>query len=602
MGNKWELINTEEMKNGWTNEVDANEPLRVDISSLNLKAEKYRFAVRVRRVGFQGVYTNLYGDYDNAYPFNLTVEAQNSMNLNEEMLMDKDTFAKNDQLIVKGVNSAPENTQYKLHLYDVKNNQWLTNLTEYSETIDYDLSNIPEGTYILDTWAKDENSSNKYDGWKLKVITIDSSMINISDVENIKASVKRYERYKMPNTIMATLEDGSSPLKAVVWDSEANTTKAGVYETYGTVLGSENKVKLTLTVEETFGNTNGNILNLGLIAKKDDYVYYSESSDLGKLYRAKSVGEEIIKISDDSVSFINIFEDYVYYTNISDNNCIYRIKLDGTGRKKLTSTGFVNTIVQDGWIYCTDDENLNIYKISVDGSVIKKLNKEPSININVTNDRIYYNSVNDDLKIYRLTKDGTYKTKVSNDTAGYLSVDDDYIYYLNLDDASKIYKVKTDGTGKTKVYDSSCGYLNLGNNGRLYFLDFNLNHIAYIDTNDNEKLYPLQNAGQFLNVIDEYVYHMGLEPLGMFRAKNEGPESFPFGKYYKTVDDVTIAAIEGSEDNLPSYVDAITVNNEKSTARVLWDIENVDTSTNGKRIYEGIIIDCDMKVKATVTY
>jgi hypothetical protein len=600
MANKWQLVNTEEMTNGWTSEVAANAPLRVDISSLKLKVEKYRFAIRVRRVGFKGSFSNQYGDYDNAYPFNLTVEAQNPMKLNEEMLMDKYTFNKNDQLTVKGVKLAPEATQYKLHLYDVKNNKWLTNLTEYANSIDYDLSNIPEGTYILDAWTKSATSNNKYDGWKLEVINVTSSVAMVSYAENFKVTVKRYERYKMPKTVMVTLADDSRALKAMVWDSEANTTEPGVYEIYGTVLGSYNKVKLTLTVEETLGNTNGNILNLGIVAKNGDYMYYSESSDLHKLYRAKSTGEEITKLSDDSILFINIFKDYIYYTNLSDNNSLYRINLDGTDRKKLTSTGFINTIVQDDWIYCTDDKELNIYKISLDGSVVKKLNSESSINLNVTNDRIYYNNVDDSLKIYRIAKDGTGKTKVLNDTAGYISVLDNYIYYLNLDDESKIYKVKTDGTDKAKVYNASSGYLNLAANGRLYFLDFSMNHIAYIDTKDNEQLYPLQNSGEFLNVIDEYVYYISSERLGMFRTKNEGPEFLPFGKYYKSVDDVILNAVKDTSPDLPLDVDVVTINGDKSTARVLWNTESVDTSIEGKHIYEGTIIGSDMKAKAIV--
>jgi len=357
------------MKDSWTSAVDANEPLKVDISSLKLKGESYRFAIRVKRVGFQGTYKNQYGDYDNVYPFNLTVEANNPMKLNDEMLINKDSFAKNDQLIISGVKSALENTQYKLHLYDVKNNKWLNNLTEYGKIINYDLSDLPVGTYVLNIWAKNEASSNKYDGWKLKVININSSVNKISSIEDIQSTVKRYESYKMPRTLVTTLSDGSKTSKAVFWDSEANTKKAGVYQIEGTVLGSDKKAKLTLTVEETYGNTNGNILNLGLVAKDGDYIYYSESGDSDKLYRSKSTGEDITKISD-----------------------------DGTDRKKLTSTGFINTIVQDGWIYCTDDVDLNIYKISLDGSVVKKLNSEASLNLTITDDRIYYINADDALK------------------------------------------------------------------------------------------------------------------------------------------------------------------------------------------------------------
>lgn len=164
-------------------------------SSLNLKTNYYRFAIRVKRYGVKGTYSNSYREYDNAYPFNLTIEDNNPMTLNGDMIIDKDVFLKNDQLVVNGVISIPENTQYKLHLYDVQNNKWLTNLTNYSDSIDYDLSNIPVGTYVLNIWAKNTSSLKKYDGWKLKVIKVTSSLINVTKVDDISDSVYTNDRY-----------------------------------------------------------------------------------------------------------------------------------------------------------------------------------------------------------------------------------------------------------------------------------------------------------------------------------------------------------------------------------------------------------------------
>lgn len=66
------------------------------------------------------------------------------------------------------------------------------------------------------------------------------------------------------------------------------------------------------------------------------------------------------------------------------------------------------------------------------------------------------------------------------------------------------------------------GYLNLGDNGRLYFLNINANRMAYIDTLDKDKVYPMQNPGHFLNVIDEYVYRVYLDSLGMFKKYRDG--------------------------------------------------------------------------------
>jgi hypothetical protein len=70
---KWEIYNAPGMTDGWTGPVNPKEPLKLDLSSLNLKTDKYRFAIRVRRYGVPGKYKNPYGDYDYAYPFNLDV-------------------------------------------------------------------------------------------------------------------------------------------------------------------------------------------------------------------------------------------------------------------------------------------------------------------------------------------------------------------------------------------------------------------------------------------------------------------------------------------------------------------------------------------------
>jgi hypothetical protein len=60
----WKLIDNADMNGGWTKPIDAQTPMLVDISNLNLEAAKYRFAIRVRRVGVKGLKQNSYGDYD----------------------------------------------------------------------------------------------------------------------------------------------------------------------------------------------------------------------------------------------------------------------------------------------------------------------------------------------------------------------------------------------------------------------------------------------------------------------------------------------------------------------------------------------------------
>lgn len=172
MGNNWKLIEADNMVEGWTRPSEANEAITVDLTALNLKAGYYRFAIRVRRVGYKGKYENYYGDYDNAYPFTISVLDKSNINLNGDMITNKTDFQQNEELVISEVQGAEEDTLYKLHLYDVNNNKWLGNLTDYDKNINYHLNNLAPGTYLIDIWGKRSGSDKKYDGWKLKLINV----------------------------------------------------------------------------------------------------------------------------------------------------------------------------------------------------------------------------------------------------------------------------------------------------------------------------------------------------------------------------------------------------------------------------------------------
>ena len=506
MGNEWQLINNEDMVEGWTKEIDAHEPLKVDISNLNLKKEFYRFAIRVKRVGVKGTYENKYGDYDNAYPFNLTVNDKNPMTLNGDMIMDKDVFLKNDQLVVNGVTSTPSNTQYKLHLYDVQNNKWLTNLTDYSNSIDYDLSNIPERTYILNIWAKSTYSSKKYDGWKLKVIKVTSDLMNITKTENLSDSVSKNARYVLPNKVLATLENGSKKPKSIIWDSEAYTEQGGITEILGTVLGYNEKVKLTLNVENDFGNSFGNIMNTGSFADNKDNIYYKEVNDKNNLYYIDKKTNEISKLLDYNVSYMNISDDYIYYSG----SRISRIKTNGTDFKVLSNNSASEMIVEKDWIYYSNESDSGkLYKIRTDGTSNVKISNDNGLFMNIVDDYIYYTNFSDNKSIYKIKKDGTGRTKLNGDSSEYINVINGWIYYSNASDGFKIYKVNINGTGRTKVTDTSGTYLNYSN-GKLVFVNTKTHDLNYIDSSNQVKTIELAikdiKNPIFISVIGDDVY------------------------------------------------------------------------------------------------
>ena len=598
MNGKWELINNEDMVDEWTKPTNTSEPVKVNLSKLNLKPELYRFAIRVRRVGVEGKYKNQYGNYDDAYPFNVTVSSNANIKLSGNLLMDKTDYGKNDQLKISGIEGAAQNTKYMLHLYDTVNNKWLTNLTDYSDKIDYDLSNIPEGTYIVDVWGKNSSGAQKYDGWKLKVIKVTSDLVKISNVEDTKVIVKRNARYVLPQSVTVTLEDGSKLSKPVEWNTQVDTRKAGVYELYGTVLGSDKKAKLTLVVEETMGNTSGNILNLGIVAEKDGWIFYSNYSDDGKLYKANKDGKNITKVCDDNAFYINVVGDWIYYANTLDELKIYKIKTDGTNRTKILGIGAEQITVVNDWIYFINDlEDFKIYKVKTDGTALTKINNDESINLNFKDDFIYYSNLSDDGKIYKIRIDGVGRTKVNNDTSAFINVVEDWIYYCNASDNQYVYKIKTNGTERTRVIDEAATFLNVTNDS-IYYLDLlNEGRVVRRDLTGSRESRKLQSwdFGFFINVIDNLVFY-GIEEDDFIHyvLRDEVSMGMRFGIDIVSVRESNLTVRKGNTREslmrfVPSTVSAIGVDGREKILPVSWNIGEIDTTKEGEYVYEATL-------------
>lgn len=445
MDSKWKLVNNKYTVKGWTRSVSGNMPIIFDISDLKLKADYYRFAIRIRRVGERGKYSNEYGDYDYAFPFALNVVKNSNIDLNSEMLIEKFQYTRNEKLIIDGVKNNSQNSQYKLHLYDVKNNRWLTELTQYKNKIEYNLRKIPQGIYVVDIWAKESNSSSKYDGWKLKIINVNS-----------EESDEIYDKDK--------------------------------------------------------GNTSGNILNLGMVAEKDDWIYYADHSQRGKLYKMKNDGSSKIKLSDNKALYINVIDEWIYYCNISDNKKIYKVKTDGSCTTKISDDSAEQITVRDGWIYYLNaTATYKMYKIRTDGTNKTKLNNDISLNINLEDQYIYYTNVSDSNKIYRIKIDGTERTKLIDDKSGFLNVDHGYIYYSNISDNSKIYKAEINGRYKKKLSDRWAMFINV-REGWIYYSNIREDSHVYrmkTDGSYNEKI--VDSSAVFNNVVNGYIYFESLD-------------------------------------------------------------------------------------------
>ena len=189
----------------------------------------------------------------------------------------------------------------------------------------------------------------------------------------------------------------------------------------------------------TAGNTPGNGLNNGYLARQGNWVYYANPYDGMKLYKSRLIGtEERIKLSDDSVSGINVVGEWIYYVNRSRSYRLYKMRIDGTGAQCLSDVDNLNrsvrtrphVFVMDGRIYYHSD---SLRSISLEGMNRQKLSDETNIQYFAPSGEWIYFSKSGDMEegLFRMRRDGTGKVRVYDRKIRGLTVDGDFVYIIN---------------------------------------------------------------------------------------------------------------------------------------------------------------------------
>jgi len=175
------------------------------------------------------------------------------------------------------------------------------------------------------------------------------------------------------------------------------------------------------------GNTPGNLSNGGVATIQGDWIYFSNFADWKRLYKMKTDGSGLTKLSDEPFVFgINAVGDWLYYYSLSyDDRRIRKMKIDGTEEIVLGEDKVRGLAVRGDWIYYV---NLS--------------------------DKVKHGSYEHGT-LYKMKTDGTQKTKLSPLGAQNFLVDADWIYYDGIDNTgnNKLWRVKTDGTEHQLLFD-----------------------------------------------------------------------------------------------------------------------------------------------------
>ncbi|WP_417204691.1 DUF5050 domain-containing protein [Acetoanaerobium sticklandii] len=273
----------------------------------------------------------------------------------------------------------------------------------------------------------------------------------------------------------------------------------------------------------SIGNSSGNISNSGIATTQDDWIFYVSSvgeqkgiykekydgseksritpedikdpyslnvvgdwlyfienkstSSLGgsswisstdqKMYKIKTDGSELTKLSNDDIREIVVTDKEIFFNNISDNNRIYKMDLNGFNSTSISDGKTMELVLYNNDIYYvdfSDQDNMNICKITTDGNDWKMIISEPNTNwiknVIIYDDTVYYiyddNDYNSSLKTSDL--DGNNKKTIIHDVSAF-NIIDDKVYAYTYEEG--VFKYNIDGSGKEKLTIDSTYSINL---------------------------------------------------------------------------------------------------------------------------------------------
>ncbi len=205
-----------------------------------------------------------------------------------------------------------------------------------------------------------------------------------------------------------------------------------------------------------------------------------------------------------STQIMDLSEWFVF-GNPDDNNKLYKIKSNGTELTKLSDSKYEGLRPLTNWIYYIDRQELNnsgrLCRVQYDGTNQQTMTSERVEGFCVTENYVFYILDNN---IYRIQLDGSSKMKLisDNDKIYTLMHYEDYIYYNT---NNGIYKIHTNGQDHTCIIDG-------------YYYQFALSGNKIFYHNDAILYADLEGAGE-RELLTDYLSDMVVEDNMLYYSK-----------------------------------------------------------------------------------
>lgn len=206
------------------------------------------------------------------------------------------------------------------------------------------------------------------------------------------------------------------------------------------------------------GNTAGNLYNAGLFCENSGTVFFANPDDNYRLYSMDLDGQNLKKICDDTVMYINADAHYVYYVRNNDRNS--------------ASFGFFSF------------NNNSLCRIPRKGGAIAVLDPDPCIYATLIGNYVYYLHYDKQqaTTLYKVGIDGSDRQQVYNPYIFTCSTLGQYFYSNGTEEDGALYQYDTTRDEKTKIYDCNCYKPIVSSDNNVYYLDVDQDN-ALVHTN-----------------------------------------------------------------------------------------------------------------------
>jgi len=221
-----------------------------------------------------------------------------------------------------------------------------------------------------------------------------------------------------------------------------------------------NSSAFSFTAVNTRGNTNGNIANLGLAAAQDEWIFFCDLSDEGRLKATKDGGRTSIELMadlDDTYACLNLVGQTLNYisSSYSDLNAVL---LDEETAVSVWTGHSYCMQVYDGDVWFIDESGTGLVtRLDAETGETVTYGSHPAYLESVTNESVhtsfsldngylYYAAADDNNRIYRVNLSSNEEACLADASATVLAVQDGAVYFTDANEGNRLFRLKN---GKT---------------------------------------------------------------------------------------------------------------------------------------------------------